>query len=211
MSYFDLANDPLSQASERASLCLFLRGDLAPLARSYALVIPPDEALRMRDSMPQNHTAWPWLAWYARLGTQVADQPPPGLTWSGRFPDAYRTPAAEIRALLAQAGGGTPPAPGDGAVSLDPASGSFVIRTPRTCGGFAERGPVDAGDLRFDVGDTPATVWVSALDAAPVRSSSRLLLTHLVPGSDPVTRRSEAEATFSGPVGTAAPGDIHEV
>ena len=36
MGYFDLASDPLSQAAERASLCLFLRGDLqaAPPCRA---------------------------------------------------------------------------------------------------------------------------------------------------------------------------------
>jgi ribonuclease BN (tRNA processing enzyme) len=41
--------------------------------------------------------------------------------------------------------------------------------------------------------------------------AERLLLTHLVPGTDPARHRSEAEATFDGPVLLAAPADIHEV
>ncbi len=179
MNYFDMAADPLSQAAERAAICLFLRGDLAPLTRSYALLIPRDEALRMRDAMPQNHTAWAWLGWYARLGTQVADAPAPGTTWSGRFPEVYQTSAAEIRKLVASQPSGALPPAGDGAVTLDQASGTLILKTPRTCGGFTEKGAVDAGALIFDVGGTAATVWVSALDGNPVATSSRLLLTHL--------------------------------
>lgn len=179
MNYFDMAADPLSLAAERASLCLFLRGDLAPLARSFALVIPPREALRMRDDLPLNHTRWPWLGWYAKLGTCVADAAPQGATWSERFPGAYKLQPEAVRKLLAPDGApGLPPA-GDGAAMIDAAAGTLVINTPKTSGGFAERGILDAGALIFDVGDTAATVWVSALDNQPISTSSRLLLTHL--------------------------------
>ena len=41
--------------------------------------------------------------------------------------------------------------------------------------------------------------------------AEHLLLTHLVPGTDPARRRSEAEATYDGPVSMAAPGDTYEV
>ena len=179
MNYFDMAADPLSQAAERAALCLFLRGDLAPLTRTYSMLIPKADALKMRDSMPQNSTSWPWLGWYARLGTHVADAPAPGVTWSGRFPEVYKTSSAEIHKLLASQPTGTLPPAGDGAVMLDKESGTIILKTPRTCGGFTENGLVDAGAIIFDVGDTAATVWVSALDGNPVTTSSRLLLTHL--------------------------------
>jgi len=179
MGYFDMADDPLSLAAERASICLFLRGDLAPLARTYAMVLPKDEVLRMRDRIPQNYTAWPWLGWYARLGTLVAERAPDGATWSGRYPEVYDTGSAAIRSLLAPEAGAPLPPAGDGAVALDRATGQFVLKTPRTCGGFAERGIIDAGDLIADVGGTAATVWVSALEGEAVRASRRLLLTHL--------------------------------
>lgn len=180
MNYFDMAGDPLSLAAERASICLFLRGDLTPLARTYAIVLPPNEVLKMRDRMPQNRTAWRWLGWYARLGTQVTDKPPADATWSGCFPDVYTTSSSAIRALLVSDSqdAALPPA-GDGAVTVDSQTGTFVLKTPRTCGGFTEHGIVNAGDLIFDAGDTAATVWVSSLDGRPVRTSSRLLLTHL--------------------------------
>lgn len=41
------------------------------------------------------------------------------------------------------------------------------------------QGRVAAGPLSVDITGAPATVWVSALDAAPVTESRRLLLTHL--------------------------------
>ncbi len=178
MGYFDMAGDPLSLAAERASICLFLRGDLAPLKRTYAMLLPRDEVLRMRDRIPENHTFWPWLAWYARLGTLVAGRAPDGTTWSGRYPEVYETSSASIRALLASDNGTLSPA-GDGAVEIDRATGSLTLKTPRTCGGFAERGIINAGDLIADVGETAATVWVSTLEGESVQTSRRLLLTHL--------------------------------
>ena len=178
MGYFDIAGDPLSLAAERASLCLFLRGDLAPLKQTYALVLPRNDVLRMRDQIPQNNTPWSWLGWYARLGTLVTDAVPASATRSGRYPEVSKTPSSELRKLRAPADAALPPA-GDGAVAIDKETGSFVLKTPCTCGGFSEKGLVDAGDLIFDVGETAATVWVSTLDRLPVRGSSRLVLTHL--------------------------------
>jgi len=179
LNYFDMASDPLSLAAERATLCLFVRGDLAPLAHSYAMVLPKSEVLQMRDVIPHNRTDWPWLAWYARLGTTTANAAPKGTTWSGRFPEVYGASSADIRKLLAPTSDQSLPAPGDGAVTIDKESGTFVLNTPRTSGGFVEKGRVDAGALAFDVGDTAATVWVSSLDGKPIEASSHLLLTHL--------------------------------
>lgn len=99
VNYFDMSGDPLSLAGERASLCLFLRGDLAPGDRS--------------------------------------------------------------------------------ALAFDARAGTMTIRTARTAGGFALRGRIAAGAFEADVGDDPATVWASALDAQPLERSRRILVTHL--------------------------------
>ena len=99
IGYFDMAGDPLSLASERATMCLFLRGDLA-------------------------------------------------------------TGDAE-------------------AMKVDTKEGSLTLVTPRTAGGFAERGTIRAGALTVEIRETPATVWASAVDGKPLVDSSRILLTHL--------------------------------
>ena len=99
LGYFDMAGDPLSLASERATMCLFLRGDLA---------------------------------------------------------------AGDTKAM-----------------QVDSEEGSLTLVTPRTLGGFAERGRIAAGGLTAEIGERPATVWASAVDGNPLAESSRILLTHL--------------------------------
>ena len=105
--YFDCVTDPLIAASDRASVCLFLRGDAAA-----------HHALR-----------------------------------------------------------------------LDKARGSMAIVTPRTCGGFAESGRIEAVAMSFEIlpsnqspanqSSVPTTIWASSLDSEPLERSSRILLTHL--------------------------------
>jgi hypothetical protein len=177
MSYFDMIGDPLSQAAERASICLFLRQDLAPLKNSYAIVLPKKAISEMQDSIPFNKTSFTWLAWYARMGTIVADQAPTGTRWSETYPRVYSLPSKEIESLLEKASPAV--SCGDGALQLDRDKGTFVLKTPRTCGGFTEQGKIDAEALSVVVSEAAATVWVSALDHNPISTSSRLLLTHL--------------------------------
>ena len=99
LSYFDLASDQLSLASDRASICLFLRRDIEPGA--------------------------------------------------------------------------------DAALKMDRTRGSFTIDTPRTVGGFAPEGVIEAGPLKATIAGAPATVCVHSLDGKPVSKSRRMLLTHL--------------------------------
>ena len=161
IGYFDIVNDPLSLAAERAALCLFLRGDLAPLEAEDPLVL---DATALRDyafgaprlaSLGDNAKAWK-----SRVGTTF---------------DGNRGPS--------EASDGNRKT--QSAVSIDPVSGTFLIDTPRTCGGFAESGAHSAGPLRFNLAvageaqDTPATIWITSLDGAPIASSSHMLLTHL--------------------------------
>ena len=184
MGFFDIANDPLSLAAERAALCLFLRGDLSPLEAEEPLVLAPatlrdpaNGAPRI-DSLGENAKAWK-----AKVGTRLVGK--------GKEPASQNSSLVTLHSSLRDSG----------TVSIDPATGTFLIDTPRTCGGFAESGAHTAGPLRFNLGlpeadagdsslvtrhsslrgghDVPATVWVSSLDGAPIASSSHLLLTHL--------------------------------
>ena len=73
-----------------------------------------------------------------------------------------------------------------GGLRLDSEDGSMTITTPRTCGGFAESGTINAGPLSFAICTNdvarrivPTTLWVSSIDGKPVAESSRMLLTHL--------------------------------
>ena len=62
----------------------------------------------------------------------------------------------------------------------------MTLVSSRTCGGFTESEPIEAGPLSFSVCTNATmrravstTLWVSTLDGKAIRESSRMLLTHL--------------------------------
>src|SRR6185295_9106786 len=74
IDYFDMACDPLGQAAERASICLFLRGDMK--TASHAMVIEmkeselhgnPNTSYEARTVIPEKipilAAPWHWAAW----------------------------------------------------------------------------------------------------------------------------------------------------
>ena len=192
MGYFDMSGDPLGLAAERAALCLFLRGDLPVLPAEYPLVLDEASLLDPRTGAPACEVpAALWAGWHARVGSMVAR----GTGTSSAAPcAAISTSAAQAREDLAAIGADKP---GNGAISIDSATGTFLIDTPRTAGGFAESGAHQAGPLKFEIcgGSSPAaqpsdqsfanqspvaaTVWASSLDGKPIAESSRILVTHL--------------------------------
>ena len=210
--YFNVANDPLQRATERAVTMLYLRGDMKPLARRHAVVFP-EKALRHDFSCgPQADIADMWFGWHARFGTLVSDAMPAEATSGGLFPEIYSRTSDDYRRWAE----GT--RPGDGQVIIGRDEGLFGVDTPRTAGFFAERGSHTTGPLTVKLdGNVPAAVWVSALDSAPIADSGRLLLTHVADVQDEGTvyaddskkvllkwgdlphlmRRSEAEVTLA--------------
>ena len=179
LGYFDLACDPLQLASERASVCLFLRRDLDPLKRTLAVAVPPEKA---RDlSMPIAASplfGWQWIGWYAKVGFLNAASVPEGMESLGDFGTVTAMTAGDVRRRLFGSDA-LPAEAGDGAVRLDGARGRFTVATAQTAGGFAESGTIEADAVRVALADAPATVWASALDGRPIRASARILVTHL--------------------------------
>jgi hypothetical protein len=64
------------------------------------------------------------------------------------------------------------------AIKTNQETGGLRIVTDRTCGGFEEKGVVDAGVLKAKL-DGYATIWASTLDSMPFAASRRLLFCHL--------------------------------
>ena len=168
MGYFDMASDPLSQAAERASLCLFLRGDLQTAPNSVALVMTDADLAQPAGRIPNLAPRWHWLAWVTRVGTQVVPSPEKPLPHAAILPLGWQTPASAYSGQPALA---LDPyaVDDDGLIAtlrgrnlfpsdaiLDPAQRSFrsetgevtidgprdrlVLDTPRTAGGYARAG-----------------------------------------------------------------------
>ena len=170
--YFNVGTDPLGQAADRASVCLFLRRDLAPLAGGTALrvtdaaVAGATNAHRALGVRP----AWGDAAWRRRVATAgAATRVPPG---------REERPLTEALARAATPPFDDPPARG---CALDRAAGTFTLATPRTAGGFTPGGRLDCGAVSFTAEGAPATVWASSVDAekTDLRHARRILVTHL--------------------------------
>ena len=167
--YFNLGTDPLGQASDRASICLFLRQDIAPLASGGALLLITPESERPDGTRAfASAPSWSDAAWNMRVGSCLSPQ-------SAGSARVIPRELAEDPAVTnwARSVASNP------ALSFDRVRGSFTIDTPRTCGGFAPDGAICAGPLSAALGGAAATVWASSLDGAPLRASRRILVTHL--------------------------------
>ncbi len=185
--------DPLRQASDHIAQMLFLRGDLAPCADAYAVLLPPSKIIGAFDGEAhQLNTPWPELTWRARLGTVWAEEAPPWARWVDPYPDYYKRegPIAKI--------------PPRDDIAVDREAGWFKVATARTCAVFAEGGAHTAGVMRVEFVERPtstvqrqedlrpsglrpstsndaqtvvsATVWASSLDAKPLAESSHILV-----------------------------------
>ena len=168
--YFNVATDALGLMGDRASICLFLRGDLPAAKASYAFEA---DAAALADKGPKmflsRPAAWADAAWYARVAMTVPGASVPEGTV--RLP-ASATHRADRAPFACE------PNP---AFRLDRAAGTFTIDTPRTSGGFTPLGKMDCGRVSFEASDAPATVWASAVDAGAtdIVTARRLAVFHL--------------------------------
>lgn len=194
MNYFDIAGDPLNMAAERASLCLFLRGDIRPAKHSVVLSAEPAELMSAPQTSCDKTPSWQAMAWITRVGWIVGNNPQPG-------PTDFMLPLAggdamkggvekRIFTALQEKGWVSDAAVAgfaknhfqceNGEVTIDAAANILTLDTPLTAGGFAPSGlKIVTRAASFEVMDSDATVWVSSLDNRPIPSSRRLLLSHL--------------------------------
>ncbi len=169
LDYFNMATDPLSQAAERASICLFLRGDLRAAPHSVSIAMTQADFRRPPAQIPGLAPSWHWAAWLTRVGTQVVDDPARALSQDLVLPLGWATPAGDVAGtgtarvgdpyqiapdklaeVLRQRGilsANNPTDPGanvfqceTGEITIDGPRDRLTLDTPRTAGGFAPAG-----------------------------------------------------------------------
>ena len=192
-----MAADPLNQAAERASLCLFLRGDIQSAAHSIALTATTNQLLNNPPHSRDKTPPWNGLAWLTRVGWKVsadrANTRPNQLELPvfGDGLDPLSSRATEpITDNLRQLGWLDSQNTTDvstryfqsesGEVTINAPENILVLDTDRTAGGFAPAGAaITTKSATIEILDTDATVWVSSIDPNPISTSKRLLVTHL--------------------------------
>lgn len=203
--YFDLIADPLSLASDRASLCLFRRGDMQPAHHAIAIAMTPQQMRTPAASVRRVTPDWNVLALITRVGTLISEKPGPVPGVEILLPlqpaehwgdgalklDPYGDhTGTQLLAEMRRRGWLKPENPTDlkagrfqsetAELTLDAAADTFVLDTPRTAGGYAPAGQtLKTRALTVQVQDVDATVWVSSVDGQPIARSRRLLITHL--------------------------------
>ena len=185
-SYFNLATDPLNQASDRAAICLFLRGDMEslPAGSGVSLLVTPASLTPSSGKSFPAAPSWSDVAWNMRVESCLAPQD----ASTSHVVLREQAERQDVKRSVQSAASNT-------AVAFDRERGSFIINTPRTCGGFAMEGVIAAGAIAATLGGSHATVWASSLDGKPVVSSRRILITHLTDVQGEGTTFADQERT----------------
>lgn len=169
LDYFNMASDPLGQAAERASICLFLRGDMRAAPHSASITMTEADFRCPPAQIPGLAPNWHWAAWLTRVGTQVVGDPARSTSYDVVLPlgwatgagdsadaravrsdDPYQISQEELVKLFRQRGilaAGNPTDPSKnvfqcetGEITIDGPQDCMTLDTPRTAGGFAPAG-----------------------------------------------------------------------
>ncbi|MGI5923897.1 MAG: hypothetical protein ACOX9E_08135 [Lentisphaeria bacterium] len=220
-NYFDMVRDPLNQAAERATLCLYLRQDMLPAAKTIAITLHP-EHLSEHPGRPEGSfvPAWRALNAHAQVGAFIADAniPAPAdvsMALSSKAPQGKKNFAGEVLGQDSKAALDTwlrenqwlpegnltdlnaSPVPRQSPnkqLTIIPAEDTMILDTARTAGAFAPAGTsIDTEAARITILDTDATVWASSLDDSPLTQSPHILITHLTDLQNTEARFAEQE------------------
>ena len=172
--FFELARDPLAQASDRLAVLLYRRGDAAELPRWKGVALEAtDEAMRPPEGTPAWRASPPWddLAWNMRVGTAISRGRASG--W-GFVLRRQKADAKGVEDNLRRHAKKDNPQ-----MVLDRKAAAAHFAADCTEAVFATNGCVVAGSLSVRISGHPALVYASALDGKPLETSARILMAHL--------------------------------
>lgn len=173
--FFELARDPLAQASDRLAVLLYLRGDVAELPRWRGVALETtDESLTPPEGTPAWRASPPWddISWRLRVGSTLSRERANG--WGL----VLRRQKADLKGVENDVRRQTEKAVSPLALDRERLTASLI--TERTVAAFASTGiVVTAGVLEARISGHAALVFAASLDGSPIASSRRLLVSHL--------------------------------
>ncbi|MCC7230538.1 MAG: hypothetical protein IT203_09085, partial [Fimbriimonadaceae bacterium] len=154
MALFSLTSDPLSMATERAIVAMFLRGDLTnsdfPNVIPNLLASADEQEIRDEPVVKQS-----------TLATPISQDVNGGRSGGLVITDGNSSTST-------------------GSVSANLKDLSFKVKTTSTAGVIGSQGQtVNSGPIAAKFTKSRATIYVTAIDRRPLASSRRMLLAHL--------------------------------
>lgn len=164
LEFFNVATDPVFQSTERAALLLFLRGDVKPCVKGYAHQIDAEALAAKGFEAFGTKPAWKSRVWSAKVGTCLPGRAGEGLEEvpSSRSPSRKTQKDGECSGVI-----------------LDLKNESLVVDRRRFSGGYAERGSLDCGVVRFATDGRPAAVWAATVDGRDFSEANRIVVSHV--------------------------------
>jgi hypothetical protein len=179
--YFNMAQDPLRQASERTGVLLFLRGDAKTSSNTVTVGIDPKEFTSAGANLPK-FPDYRAITQIARVGVSLGSG---GTTEFGGTAQAALDALRRTGKLTAanSSDGGRQKVSDTQQLFISGEEKIAAVVTPRThviVGPEMEAGTVrSTGAVTANIQRTNAVISVSSLDSQPVGASKRLLITHL--------------------------------
>ncbi len=182
----DFANDPLAQLSDRITMLLFRRGDVAPSKEAFANIVPTgfwssDAPLDPSDEFKR-------LGLIARIGELVEGSPLPSgvsVLTRAQADGSAPLPSARIEGLRRDMETRGVVLSSTGQIRLDSKAGTLAIETPESLSLTSLAGAaLSAGALSIDGAKVPTTLCASSLDGRPLVESSAIILLHLTNTAD---------------------------
>jgi hypothetical protein len=192
---FDLANEPISQATEAQVRLLYLRGDLQPAPGRVELHATPARLLAADWGLGPDSDL---LAFVTRTGLRIADRPTPdaltlplhpGTAGEGLLPraggvdpDQLAAWFMSVKARILPPGNRSDPAAGimesaTGELRWEFHRGRVLVDSPRSRGAVVKSaGETIVNGMRAEIDAEIASLTVHSLDAEPLERSHRLLV-----------------------------------
>ncbi|MBC8134660.1 MAG: hypothetical protein H8F28_02080 [Fibrella sp.] len=179
--YFNMAQDPLRQASERTGILLFLRGDVKVAKNTVVAGVDPKELTRTGNVLPKlpNYRSITQITRTGVLLKSGGDK---------EFGDTSDTAVNALRTTgrltgMNKSDGNLQRISDTQQMFLFGADTLVALLTPMTQAIIAQETENDSahstGDFTANIQGTNAAISVSSVDGKPVASSKRLLLIHL--------------------------------
>ena len=177
-SIFDSANDPLAHATDRITMLLFRRGDVAPAKEAVAYRVPADYRRASAQNPPMEVESFAALV---RTGSVIEGTRVPGVDVLSDREIRSRNPFPQkkLNALYREMRENGIARSATGEITHDLRRGTLLIVSPKAEVFCLEKGALKGNRVSVAGTETPQTIAFFSMDGKRIAESRDLLIIHL--------------------------------